>query len=134
MSDLAPPHAFAQRAVAFCAWAVAEPEDEATEAAHVRRLLASLYARALELPPVPYGELGTTQPSDDEWRQVFRRGGALPFNHYSQADPLKVPTDVVTIGDLADDLADLWRDLSFRQRPCEFVPMLSWCFWLSPCQ
>ena len=42
---------------------------------------------------------------------MFRRGAALPFNYYSKADPLEVPTDVVTIGDLADDLADIWRDL-----------------------
>jgi len=104
--------AFAQSAVAFCTWATSKPANVATEAAHATRLLASLYARALDLRETPLGAFGEEQPTKDEWTQVFRRGAALPFDYYSCADPSEVPTDVVMIGDLADDVADIWADLT----------------------
>ena len=41
----------------------------------------------------------------------YRRFGALPLNYYSVVDPLVVPAGDSMTGDLADDLADIWRDL-----------------------
>lgn len=43
---------------------------------------------------------------------IFRRFGALPFNYYATlCDPREICNSEVTMGDLADDLADIWRDL-----------------------
>lgn len=102
---------FAQIAKAFCAWIASPPADEVTEARLLRQHLAALIAAALALPSVPYGEYEAAQPGKEEWERVFRRAGSLPFNYYSVTNPLEVPTDVVTIGDLADDIADTWSDV-----------------------
>ena len=49
---------------------------------------------------------------DDEWSARFRRFGALPFNYYGDVDePQKIPPSNPTTGDLADDLADIYRDI-----------------------
>ncbi len=102
---------FAHSAVEFCTWVASTPADETAEATRATRLLALLYARALDLPNEPLGEIEAEQPSEEEWYRVFQRGRALPFGYYSHANPLEVPTDVVTLGDLADDVADIWADL-----------------------
>lgn len=103
--------AFAERAAAFCAWVASAPSDEVSEARALRQHLAMLIAGALALPRVPYGQYDAEQPGKQEWDRVFKRAASLPFNYYSGTDPLEVPTDVVTIGDLADDVADIWSDL-----------------------
>jgi hypothetical protein len=44
---------------------------------------------------------------------VYERFGGLPFNYYSECfDPLIVPAaEEPVVADLADDLADIWRDV-----------------------
>jgi hypothetical protein len=50
---------------------------------------------------------------DAAWKAVYQRFGALPFNYYSAVDPHEVPAKDFTVGDLADDLADIWVDVKF---------------------
>jgi hypothetical protein len=58
-----------------------------------------VYAEAPDLPT-------------EEYDRIFRRFGALPFNYYSECfDPLILPAEEPVAADLADDLADIWRDV-----------------------
>jgi hypothetical protein len=101
---------FAAAATQFCDWAEGSPGDEASEAATARVLLARLFVSALALRDIR-AELDPDGPTDSEWQEMFRRFGALPFNYYSTLDPHVVPGEQFFVGDLADDLADIWRDL-----------------------
>ncbi len=50
---------------------------------------------------------------DDESKKVYARAAALPFQYYSSTFyPLVVPPEDHEIGDLADDVADIYRDIS----------------------
>jgi hypothetical protein len=103
---------FAELARDYCQWAegpVASPEIEAKTAS---RHLARLCSAALDLPATVDWSLAPEGVSQDQWRVVFTRFGALPVNYYSVCfDPTKVPSEEPVVGDLADDLADIWRDL-----------------------
>jgi hypothetical protein len=108
MSDL---RHFEEAAAEYCAWAAASPSGPASEAATARRLLAELYHLALRLPNAGVRTDAGEDVPDAEWKEVYRRFAALPFNYYSSVDPLTVPAVETMTGDLADDLADIWRDL-----------------------
>jgi hypothetical protein len=50
--------------------------------------------------------------SDEVWEKMFHRFRALPFNYYSDFySPAKVAEEKPVTGDLADDLADIYRDI-----------------------
>jgi|SRR5690606_17351564 len=101
---------FAEAAEQFCAWAESNPSSPETEAVAALQHLSGLYKLALELPPM-FGEEEPSELTHEAWTQVYQRFGSLPFNYYSQCfDPSELSTDAVT-ADLADDLADIWRDL-----------------------
>lgn len=101
---------FAHTAKRFCAWAegaVASPEDEAQLALEH---LSSLYQQALRLPVI-FSDEDPTEKDDTAWSKVYSRFGSLPFNDYAQCfDPAELSTGAGT-ADIADDLADIWRDL-----------------------
>ena len=67
---------------------------------------------ALTLPAKFDDGLEGRQPSDDEWRAVFERCACLPFQYYSEVEPRVVPGEESTLGDMADDIADIHRDLA----------------------
>jgi len=104
---------FAATAQAFCAWAEGMPSTPASEASRARVLLAALYDGALALPA---GTV-TDEPSpprigQEAWSALYRRFGALPVGTYACCfEPLTIPPAESTLGDLADDLADIYRDL-----------------------
>ena len=105
-----PLESFADATEQFCAWAEGSAGDKATEAAAARLHLARLYVGALGLSEAT-PDWDVSGPTDSEWRLMFQRFGALPFNYYSCVDPHVVPGEEFFVGDLADDLADIWRDL-----------------------
>ncbi|MES2299485.1 MAG: DUF5063 domain-containing protein [Pseudomonadota bacterium] len=101
---------FAELARAYCHWAEGMPASAQEDAKLARLHLARLYAQALELSE---GECGDDprEISHEAWRCVFERFGALPVNYYGTCfSPSIIPAES-SIGDLADDLADIWRDL-----------------------
>lgn len=110
---LTAPHCFADLAREYCTWAeTAPPASPAQEAATARRLLSRLYACVLDLPVVEAGALDAPGVSLEAWKSVFKRFGALPVNYYSECfNPTAVPPEAPCVGDVADDLADIWRDL-----------------------
>ena len=101
---------FAVLAGEFCAWAESAGAAPEVEASTALRLLSSLYQKALELPPTT-GQQEPAEVADEAWKRVYERFGSLPFNYYAQCfDPGQSPGEA-SLADLADDLADIWRDL-----------------------
>ena len=107
---------FAAAAADFCSWCESEPATALIEARAALRHLPRLYLLAQglrELPDAP--EIAGDRPSDAAWRSVFERFGALPFDYYHTVlSPLEIaggPPECA-MGHLADDLADMYRDLS----------------------
>lgn len=100
---------FADAAEEFCSWAEANPEDQRNQVLTALQHLSNLYRLALALPEL-FGEQDSRDISHEEWQQVFVRFGSLPFNYYSQSVPQEVAGES-SLADLADDLADIWRDL-----------------------
>ena len=77
--------------------------------------ITRLYLAALDLPP-PWTEGLDPRPaqrvSDDEWKEVFAAAGCLPLDYYGELfDPLVTPPEEPVIGSLADDIADIYRDV-----------------------
>jgi hypothetical protein len=104
---------FANLVREFCDWAEGQPKSEEEEVHIAINLLASLYSGALSLPNHDAGEdIEEEAVSDGQWKVIYRRFGALPFNYYLEFfSPAKLDDDEHVTGDLADDLADIYRDL-----------------------
>lgn len=103
--------AFFHTATAFCQWAEGHPSRPDEDAHIARRLLSTLYAQAHALP-VLFEEADTPDVPLDAWNAVYQRFGALPFTTYAVYLERHDTTDPSPgVGDLADDLADIWRDL-----------------------
>jgi hypothetical protein len=77
--------------------------------------LVDLLRAGYDLPEVEPDTTGLlSRPSHDEWREMFRRvGRRLDAGYYwtVPALPFDYDTPEPDIGDLGDDLADIWRDL-----------------------
>jgi GNAT superfamily N-acetyltransferase len=104
--------AFAVAAEQFCAWVESPPAEPADELLTARRFAARLYAAALELPADNAGPVAEELPEPEvDRRAVCQRFGVLPINLYSAVDPLVLPANQPTVGDLADDLTDTYVDV-----------------------
>ena len=98
----------------FCSWVESTPASEIDEAKRALKLLAALYHQALNLSaPDTEEDIEAERISDDAWKKAYKRFGALPFNYYvSVFNPSEIDEEKSqTMGDLADDLADIYRDL-----------------------
>ena len=102
---------FAEVARRYCSWVEGELGDRDDEMRRVRLLLAELHLAAAELPDLGIGKnIDAVSISHDEWSQFFKKFGALPVNSYFDVfNPLQEEEPV--INSLADDLADIYRDL-----------------------
>lgn len=104
---------FATAVRGFCDWAQssAPATTKKSEMLIARLHLSRLYAMAVELPQCE-SEWTDSTLSLEEWKVVFQRFGQLPVGYYGSVyDPLEVLAGEASLGDLADDLADTWRDL-----------------------
>jgi hypothetical protein len=107
--------AFAIAVRGFQAWALAPQGGETERAADALDRLVGIYGAALRLLPLP----DPTAAADDEttvgeaeWKSVYELAGGLPVNYYSEVfNPLAVPPEEPAVADLADDIADIYRDL-----------------------
>ena len=104
---------FADVAREYCAWADAEPSARPEEdAVRALRLLVALYAAALELPEGMAAEGEVDSNSQEEWRRVYDRFNGLPVSYYREVyNLLELSDEEPVLGSLADDLADIHRDL-----------------------
>jgi hypothetical protein len=103
--------AFFDTATAYCAWAESAPGAAEEELETAIRMLSKLLALVHEIPET-FDEEDAPVLSQEEWLAIYKRFGALPFNYYaSYADPNHLEDPSPVTGDVADDLADTWRDL-----------------------
>ncbi len=105
---------FAAAAQAYCTWSESGAEDDASEARTAVRHLSILYALALDLclREEADSDLDGVEVDDDAWKTVYARHHALPFDYYWEVgDPHSQSPGEPLCGDLADDLADIYRDL-----------------------
>ena len=106
---------FARTTREFSEWCLSRPGQAQAEARIALSFLLRLYAHALALqfPENMNDELEGERADDATWRRVFERAGALPFNYYWEVyHSHTVPPEEPVVADLADDLADIYRDLS----------------------
>jgi hypothetical protein len=102
---------FFHTASEFCHWAEGSPASAEDEANTAIRLLSKLIAQVHELPPL-FDEEDAPDLPHQEWQVIYRRFGVLPFNYYAMnSDPHDMADPSPGTGDLADDLADIWRNL-----------------------
>jgi len=51
------------------------------------------------------------QVSGEEWQEAMKQLARMPLQYYSEIfDPLTVPADEPVVGDITDDIADIYRD------------------------
>lgn len=104
---------FAVAVRSYCDWAASTVAlgSAKSEMLIAQRHLSSLYAMAVNVPQYECDWL-ERRPTDVEWSKTYKRFGELPVGYYgSICNPLEVPAGDAALGDLADDLADIWRDL-----------------------
>ncbi len=105
---------FATLAREFRAWVLHGTDNGPDAARTALRHVTRLYTAALELP---HGSVGDREdpevspvPSWNELHQALRQ--RLPLGFYGEVfNPLVVPIEEPVIGDVADDLADIFSDL-----------------------
>ena len=100
----------------FEEWAARGTDQGIDAAQNGLRLIAQLYSAGLELPGFPDEvdpDFEKALVSDAERLQVFEHSARLPIQYYSEIfDPLPVPPDEEPVtGNLADDIADIFRDV-----------------------
>lgn len=107
---------FAEQADAFARW-LDSGTDRGVEAARAGLIrLLDLYRAGLELPPESACEVDdraeVERVDEREWRRVVESTRRLPFDLYGEVfDPTAFPPEEPVIGSLADDLADIYRDV-----------------------
>lgn len=106
---------FHSAALDYCAWCEQHrPEGPADQAKMALELLARLYVSALNLPASqPDGEAPEVEEvTQDTWRSIYDSFEKMPFCYYGVVlEPHALPPGEAGVGDLADDLADIYRDL-----------------------
>jgi len=107
---------FSSEARLFVEWADGTSDPHALTAPVALRRVVAVYVAALALPQ-PWSERVSNHraPVADlslRLAAVHRRAQAIPLQHYSEIFSPLVPQDAPVVGDLADDLKDIYRDLA----------------------
>ena len=108
---------FADEARRFIDWADGSSPGEPLLAPAALRRVVALYAVALELPQ-PWSEgvsaVSAVAPALAERLSVVRtRAAAIALQHYSEIfSPQVLPPEPPVVGELADDLVDIYRDVA----------------------
>jgi hypothetical protein len=107
--------AFAEEAARFERWARSGIGHDAPAVREALIRITWLYASALALPAPWSDELGTEVADlvqDDEWKSVLQAASRLPVDNYGEVfDPLVMPPEEPVVGSVADDIADIYRDV-----------------------
>ncbi len=104
---------FAELAEDYCKWAEGPASAPSKEHFIATNYVAKLYLAGLELPMTEAeDDLDAPNVPDDEYKKIFKRFGALPFQYYWEIfDPVVEKPEEPVTGDVCDDLADIYRDL-----------------------
>ena len=103
---------FVSTAQQYCSWAEGASLEQEEGVKKAISLVAALYSLALVLPDEGCGEdIDGKEVTHDEWKLIYEGFESFPFKYYSVSfSPAKTEEAPVT-GDVADDLADIYRDL-----------------------
>jgi len=111
---------FQMAAATFCRLLESTPSDKDTWAEQVLAVLSRLYACAHDLKPVDLDDAPDVPDSldvtDAQWRDVIRVVDAalgkqrMYWSYFDPSEPMESHQETVC-GDLADDLADIYRDI-----------------------
>lgn len=106
---------FAHLAAQYCAWAEGAAGDADQDLFLASRFVARLYLAGLELPDPaePEGDFCAPRITYEKYRQIYTRFTSLPLQYYREAlNPASVTqSEELTVGDLCDDLADIYLEL-----------------------
>lgn len=107
---------FGDEARRFVEWADGTSDPTPLTAPVALRRVVAVYAAALSLPQ-PWTERVSIRRADPidvtaSLAAVRGRAAAIPLQHYSEIFSPHVPQDEPVVGDLVDDLADIYRDLA----------------------
>jgi hypothetical protein len=104
---------FAHVATIFAKWALQREDTGEIAARNSLRHIAELYLAALDLPePAAGAELADDQVGKEEWKTVYATCARLTIDYYGEVfDPLIVPPQEAVVGSVADDIADIYRDV-----------------------
>ena len=106
---------FTKSARNFSSWCLTDYGEATTAARTALSLLIRLYSHALTLQDSDCvdHDINGEWADDQTWNTVFKNAGSLPFNYYSTiSNPQIIPHEGSEVGDIADDIADIFRDLS----------------------
>ena len=94
-------------------WAESSPHDSEDDVVEAMRHLASLCALALALPGAdPDPTVADEFLDKNDLKGLYARFAQLPMQYYGELfDPIQIPPAEPTIGDLADDLLDIYADI-----------------------
>ena len=97
----------------YCAWAEAAAGNPQQEMYQAREFLAELHLAVVRLPDADFEDSERKDAvTYDEWKKVLERFSGLPVDGYWDVfDPLKEEEKESLWNSLADDLADIYRDL-----------------------
>jgi hypothetical protein len=124
---------FAAVAHEYCAWCEgprnSDPQKLHLEATH---LLARVYAAGFELPDVTLDHYpAPPDVPENTKRAIFKSFTPLPFQYYREIfNPSVDSTEEPVVGDIADDLTDIYLDLkgglAFLEQGCEPEGVWHW--------
>jgi hypothetical protein len=107
---------FAEQATLFRQWATDCRGSGAETAREGLVRITRLYAAGLDLPSCLCDNASNRREpvtiSSEERQAVYENCSRLPFRYYSEVfNPLPIPAEEPVVGDLADDVADIFRDV-----------------------
>lgn len=106
---------FAGHARSFQRWILESQSEGASVAREALLELTGLYAAALGLPSPFLADTETEHSArvdDAEFNRVRTWCARLPFQYYGEVfDPTVVPPEEPVAGNVADDIADVYRDV-----------------------
>lgn len=102
---------FSEAAKEFCDWA-GGPDTHELDLRDILVRLSNLNLIILETQQLGFGEdIAHVSVSDADWNRVYAKFSALPLKYYSIMFNPEVLEEAPVTGDLADDLADIYRDI-----------------------
>ncbi len=107
---------FSREARRFVDWADGSAAQPKLLAPVALRRMVALYAAALELPQ-PWSEGVSARPASgaalaERLNALRERATAIPLQHYSEIFSPLLPLEAPVVGDLADDLVEIYRDVA----------------------
>jgi hypothetical protein len=107
---------FADETARFEQWLIAGTDREADAVRECLIRLLELYRAGLSLPhdcsDEVEGRPDVERISDTEWQRAVEAARRLPFDFYGMVfDPTAMPPEDPVVGSIADDLADIYRDV-----------------------